>query len=457
MELPSGRIERDSVTALRFQVRMQRTLVLLCALGCSGLSPAVWACRPQTPGADEAEWLGESVDFGGDFDGDGRPDVLVGPLGNWGDRFPVRAYSGRSGEELLNWSEPPIERIFGRIGTLAALPDLDGDGVSEVAIATGGAPHSGEWVHIVSAKTGKLQRFFGCDSDAYRFGGSLLVLPGSKPGEACELLVSSWETYEKKFHAWSITSYSSDGWKPVWKRKGPSSHFAKIPWDPLLVKVGDLDRDGTVDLVAGFWVQDECSGCISALSGATGEELWSIPSFLGEAHSGTAIAPFDDLDSDGVADLLVSRGPCDSIAVWSGVDGHVLQKRDSRRDPSAIDCSISSVTRIADIDGDSFAEYAALRFGWPSWQVVMYSGKSGKKLYEVPCEGHFGCNTADVENRAIGSGDVNGDGAADFVVTVFTLSNVGDPEQGFHVLSGRDGSEIFRKTVATETAVGKKR
>src|SRR5262245_3416509 len=128
---------------------MQRMLALLCALACSGLSPTAWECRPQTPAADEVEWLGESVDFGGDFDGDGRPDGLVGPLGNWGDRFPVRAYSGRSGEELLHWSESPIERIFGRIGTIAALPDLDGDGVSEVAIATGGTPHSGEWIHVV--------------------------------------------------------------------------------------------------------------------------------------------------------------------------------------------------------------------------------------------------------------------------------------------------------------------
>jgi hypothetical protein len=424
---------------------------------CSALTPS-WAGRIQAPGTEEVyAFFARTVDFGGDFDGDGGADILVGQLGDWDDGSRVLAYSGRSGEQLLHWTDPPVERAFGR--TVAALPDLDGDGISELAAASGRHPRAEESVRIVSGRTGERLHSIDCDAGS-RFGDSLLVLRDSQSEMACQLLVSSWEKQEDGTYAWSVTSYSSEDWKPVWKRSGPSSRSDAVLWAPLLVQAGDLDHDGCFDVVMNSWIRELRNGWIAAISGASGKELWNIRSRDGDGRLGWAIAPLEDLDADGVDDVLVSRQDphCGSILVCSGANGRVLQTREltGRGPADADECDPVSITRLADLDGDSFSDYAALEFGF-LWHVATYSGKSGKKLYEIPCVERFGCNGASVENRAIGGGDVNGDGAGDFVITVFTMSNVGDSEQGFHLLSGRDGSEIFHKTMATESAAPEKR
>jgi hypothetical protein len=227
----------------------------------------------------------------------------------------------------------------------------------------------------------------------------------------------------------------------------------------VLTAAGDLDRDGFEDVLVKTWVDDVRERSVLAISGADGEEMWRMQDEAGRVEIGLAIAPLGDLDSDDVPEILVSRGPLydgmdgvHHLTMCSGRDGRVLRSRFVNMEGPADGWFTSSIAQIGDLDLDGFPDYAALNFEDFTWHTGAYSGKTGLRLYEVPCESEdpFGSNTTDVSNRVLGSGDVDEDGVPDLVVTVFTYSHVGDPEQGVHVLSGRDGSVLFRKTVASK-------
>jgi hypothetical protein len=82
--------------------------------------------------------LGIDVNEGGDFDGDGRADVLVGMVegpGTFGGTACMQLYSGSDGSLMRQLESGVPNDEFGR--AVAALGDIDGDGVTDFI---GGAP-----------------------------------------------------------------------------------------------------------------------------------------------------------------------------------------------------------------------------------------------------------------------------------------------------------------------------
>src|SRR5262249_45215870 len=114
----------------------------------------------------------------GDVDHDGVRDVALG-LAGFGGQVEVR--SGRSGLLLYRFDGGPFASSQLPVGnTLAALPDLDGDGVDDLLV---GAPQPYGFssfapgrVFVVSAATGKILCALRGEHTGQQFGAALACL-----------------------------------------------------------------------------------------------------------------------------------------------------------------------------------------------------------------------------------------------------------------------------------------
>ncbi|MFO1052923.1 MAG: FG-GAP-like repeat-containing protein [Planctomycetota bacterium] len=260
-------------------------------------------------GDGRGDQFGRAVAGGGDLDGDGFCDVVVGaPFGdaNGFDSGYVRAFSGRSGQTLWTVAGEAVSDRFGL--AVANAGDVNRDGFDDVIVGASVPSRA----YVLSGRdgtriwllSGATNSSFGSavggagdvDRDGYPdlvVGAPMAAAPGAQAGEA--RLYSGRTGLQIRIVA---TGNTND-------RLGTSVSCA-----------GDVDGDGHDDVLVGSILSDlptTDAGSVRVFSGADGSSLWTFLGPMTQSAFGTSVAGGGDIDGDGYAEIAVGA-PSDATA-----------------------------------------------------------------------------------------------------------------------------------------------
>jgi len=338
--------------------------------------------------------FGESVATGGDVNGDGLSDTLVGaPQFSNG-----QAQEGRAFAYLGSTSPPSLTpgwtaqgtHLLSRFGnTVAAAGDVNGDGFSDVIVGArsynGGQPSEG-----------RARVYFG-----------------SAEGLSTE-------------PAWTAESNQADA------RFGES-----------VASAGDVNGDGYADVIIGapgFWTEAGRTGRAFVFFGPLDDEGdaadWTADGLTDDAGFASSVSAAGDIDGDGFGDVIVGApGPVSGLAATGSVTVFRGSPSGISKVPSwnytnadATGRLGESVSTAGDVNGDGFGDVIvgvpSDRFENTRGRALVFLG-SPTGLSTEPTWRATAQDTRTLFGRSVAAaGDVNGDGFSDVIVGEESFSDV---------------------------------
>lgn len=383
-------------------------------------------------GESEGEQFGWSISRVGDVDGDGVPDALIGApnaalteleasesrerkVGSAGRAY---VYSGKTGKLLHRWSGSD-ESHFGYC--VVALGDVDGDGRDDLAVAAPGMKKAqgalpaqgaadkteGVGPEPQDQATGKPLNPQDPRTDLNRRAGQVFVYSGANGSELLRL-----------------------------SGRRPDEGFGRSLWGP-----GDLDGDQVPDLLVGAPGHNGNDGRVDAVSGATGQLLFSLEGEgAGEAFGSAVSAELEGpqpMLAIGAMDAGLKRAG--RVYVYHLRAGRAQPHFRIEADDTAVNLGRMFLSFPGDLNGDHIPDVYAVDFenevhGPGSGRVYVHSGRNGESLRIFT--GGAG------EGLGIGNalaGDVDGDGRADLIVGAWINSEGAEHGGKAYLYSGRTG------------------
>ena len=319
-----------------------------------------------TPGASEFYGVGGIVTVGfanglavADFNSDGIPDVVM--VDGWFTGPWILLGSGNGSFQSAPGSGPSGSISVGSGNQYVAVADFNGDGIPDMVIGSSGGAYS--FTDVLS-----LQVLLGNGDGSFRSGSTL--------------------QYNTNF----------------------TNYFAPAP----VPAAGDFNGDGIPDLA----VANLNSGTVDIYLG-NGDGTFKAPSTLKTGSGPNAIA-VADFNKDGKLDLAVTNSNSNTVSIFLGNgDGTFTapaQIPATGNDPSAI--------TVGDFNGDGIPDLAVYNFGpyGPSYVTILLGNGDGTFTPSASQGPATTPNSAHVLGLGSGwpwiaSGDLNGDGLTDLVVS----------------------------------------
>lgn len=314
----------------------------------------------------------------------------------------------------------PASTQPGFVAEIAALDDIDGDGIPDVAVVSGLANTNSAGVY--SGATGALITLFPPFDAIFGAGKSILGC-GDWDADGLEDVAIQAPEQIAGVNAPSVKVYSSASGLLL------ATFPTALTFTPMLDVLEDLDGDSIPELL----VPSPVVPGIAVISSATGAELLQFPASSIALPVATVV---DDHDQDGLDDILVAENIIGSSSpgpgiIYGSVSGAVIRVLNF---PQAGAQIIDQIERLGDLDGDQVDETAVVLLGGLADRVMILDG-TGAELESLDIQTR---NTTSFFQNYVGAlGDVNGDGADDFLVVDF--AGVTDPNLlEMTVFSGSD-------------------
>jgi hypothetical protein len=359
-------------------------------------------------------FLGVEVSVLGDFDGDAYQDLIV--TGGSG----VFVVAGADGEKLNH-----IPMGNKTLASIAGIGDVDGDGLPDIAAG------NYDTVRAYSAVTGEmLWRYEDGQQGAL---GAVVVALGDVNGDGIPDVAAGDPTADPGGVTSAGILYVLDGATGEKIHIVEGTRFAQgvgLRFDA----VGDLDGDGFKDLLIGDPMANEPSpsyGLVRAVSGADGDEIFTITADVPDHRFGTLVADAGDVNGDGVHDFVVGSLDPGVLALFSGAEPNeppVWTKTLKLPD---------HVISVGDLNGDDVPDLAGARFDSYESRLLLIDGATGGTIDTL---GSF-----DEGFHSIACpGDLTDDGKPDLFSALFESSVNEDPYAKAMKLP--DGDTIFTVT-----------
>lgn len=339
----------------------------------------------------------------------------------------AEVFSGADGSLLWQVSPGVLGDGFGY--PVAAIGDINADGRNDVLVGARYADHPNGWI-----EAGRVYVLSGLD------GSILLTVDGHGPGDQFGTALDGLGDIDSDgvpdliVGAPKATIFGAGFAGGAWAHSGADGSMLQahvgfssgLSVGNAVAGAGDVDADGTPDMIVGSQFWGASTGRALVYSGATGLPLHTFTGDQSPEAHGFAVEGLPDINGDGHDDLVVGTPYVTTpgityggrTRVYSGATGSILYEIHGTVDNDLLGTITNmSLASLGDVDGDGKADLA---IGYPfadpggveqAGAIDIHSGATGAYLLSIGGQAKF-----DGMGYSIGAaGDLNGNWLPDVV------------------------------------------